>query len=738
MSRIIATAAIRGAHKYVAEAETKLSEALEEKGPEQEVVFPNTGFYLPLILSMTGIEVKILQDIKEPLERAKRLLPQVPSEHLWTPYLGAALDAGMATLIAQEIIEALKLVNGYQPEPPWLGFTDDATLRQQGIKLVDGRMPGFAACVGALPTNEEAVRLAQELQTRNILVFMASHTNGKSMAEQLAEEGVEMNWDTFLVPYGKDTSAAVHALNFACRAGLTFGGIKAGGMKEAREMLLYNKERVHAFVLALGADAGVNEDQVISDEKYATAAGAINFGFPVISDVNIPQILPRGICTYEHVVSGIPRDKLVDKAIEVRDLEIKVSEVDIPVPFGAGFEGESVRKPDMYIEFGGKYSTAFELVRGRPMDEVEDRKIELIGPDVDENFEVGGSMPLAILVEVAGREFKEDFETVVERRIHEFLSWASGIFHMGQRDIPWIRISKKSFEKGFRIKHFGEILVAKIHEDFSSILDKVQVTFITDDDKIQEPLKGAKEIYHERDERIGDMKDEDIDTYYSCILCQTYAPDHVCIVTPQRLGLCGAYTWLDCRAAYEMDPLGPNQPVPKGETLDPVYGQWKGVNEYLARETDGKLEKFSAYSMIKDPMTCCGCFECITAILPETNGVMIVNREYTEMTPIGMTFSTMAGQIGGGRQIPGFIGIGKVYITSEKFISADGGLERVVWMPTALKEEIKDRLEKRLKEIGKPELMDKIATEEGATTSAELVEYLQKASHPALKLEPMM
>jgi len=738
MSRIIATAAIRGAHKYVAEAETKLSEALEEKGPEQGVSFPNTGFYLPLILAMTGVEIKTLSDMKEPLERAKWLLPQVPSEHLWTPYLGAALDAGMATLIAQEMIEALKLVNGNQPESPWLGFTDDAILRQQGIKLVDGRMPGFAACVGAMPTNEEAVKLAQDLQARNILVFMASSTNGKSMAEQLAEEGVEMNWDTYLVPYGKDTSAAVHALNFAVRASLTFGGIKAGGMKEAREILLYNKERVNAFVLALGADADVDGNQVISDEKYATAAGAINFGFPVISDVEIPQILPRGICTYEHVVSGIPRNKLVDKAIEVRDLEIKVNDIDVPVPFGAGFEGESVRKPDMYVEFGGKYSTAFELVRGRPMAEIEDGKIEIIGPDVDEDFEVGGSMPLAILVEVAGREFKEDFETIVERRIHEFLSWASGIFHMGQRDIPWIRISKKSFAKGFRIRHFGEILLAKIHEDFSAIVDKVQVTFITDGDKIEEPLKEAKSIYYERDERIGDMKDEDIDTYYSCILCQTYAPDHVCIVTPQRLGLCGAYTWLDCKAAYEMDPLGPNQPVPKGETLDAEYGQWQGVNEYLARETDGKLERFSAYSMIKDPMTCCGCFECIAGILPETNGVMIVSREYTEMTPLGMSFSTMAGQIGGGKQIPGFIGIGKIYITSEKFISADGGLKRVVWMPSALKEEIQERLKKRLEEIGASDLMDKIATEEDATTSAELVEFLQKVNHPALELEPIM
>lgn len=743
MSKIIATAAIRGAHKYVEKAEKKLDATIEEKGPEKEVAFPNTNYYLPLILSLTGVEVKTLNDMKESLIKARDLLPQVPEKNLWTPYLGDALDAGITTLISQEIIEALKLTNGHEPEEPWLGFTDDSTLRTQGIKLVDGRMPGFAACVGALPTNEQAVELAQQLQARNILVFMASSSNGKSMAEQLAEEGIEMSWDTFLVPYGKDTSAAVHALNFAARSAMTFGGIKPGGLEEARKILLYNKDRVHAFVLALGADVGVDSDQVITDEKYATAAGAINFGFPTVSDVELPKILPRGICTYEHVVPGIMLDKIVDKAVEVRDLEIEVSEVDIPVPFGAGFEGESVRKEDMRVQFGGKYSTAFELVRGKPMDEVEDGEIELIGPDVDENVEVGGNLPLAVLVKVAGREFKEDFETIVERRIHEYLSWASGIFHMGQRDIPWIRISKDSYEKGFRIKHFGEILKTKIKEDFSSIVDKVQIKLITDEDKIEEPLKRAKEIYHYRDERIGGMKDEDVDTFYSCILCQSYAPDHVCIVTPQRLGLCGAYTWLDCKASNEMDPLGPNQPVEKSETLDSVYGQWKGVNEYLSRETDGNLKSFSAYSMIRDPMTSCGCFECIVALIPEANGVMIASREYLDMTPVGMTFTTMAGQIGGGIQTPGFIGIGKIYITSPKFISADvpeghAGIERVVWIPKVLKEEIKDRLEKRLAEIGKPELMDKIATEDDAVESAELVEYLQEVNHPALEMEPMM
>ncbi len=739
MSRIIATAAIRGAHSYIEQAKQELDKTIEVFGPEKNVEFPNTAYYLPIILALVGLEVKTIGDAQKALEHAERLLSPVPTNQLWLPYLGSALNAGIATLIAEEIIEALKYVNGLEPEEPWLGFTDDATLRTQGIKLVDGRMPGFAACVGALPTNEQAVELARSLQERSILVFMASSTNGQSMAEQLAEEGVEMNWDTFLVPYGKDTSASVYALNFAARAAMTFGGIKPGDLNAARKILLYNKDRVFAFVLALGADFEPQEGngQLLTDEKYATAAGAINFGFPIISDVEIPQILPRGICTYEHVISGIPRETIVNKAVEVRGLKLKISEIPIPVPYGAGFEGERVRKEQMHVQFGGKYTVAFELVRSRPMDEVEDGKIELIGPDIDE-VEEGSALPLGVIVEVAGRDFKEDFETVLERRIHEFASWAYGVFHMGQRAIVWARISKEAFAKGFRLSHYGELLVAKMHEEFSGILDKLQVTIITDAEKLKEPLEKAKVIYHQRDERIMGMEDEDIDTFYSCILCQSYAPDHVCIVTPERLGLCGAYTWLDCAASYEMNPHGPNQPVKKDEVIDSIKGQWKGVNAYLEVASNGNLKRFNAYSMMEDPMTSCGCFECITAILPETNGVMIANREYTEMTPIGMSFSTMAGQIGGGIQTPGFIGMGKLYITSKKFISADGGIDRVVWMPKQLKEEISERLVKRLEEIGKADLFDKIATEEDAVTSEKLVEFLQKVNHPALKMGPMM
>lgn len=735
MSKIIATAAIRGAHKLVKRAEESLAKAIEKEGKDAKVEYPNTAYYLPIILLFLGQKVEKVGDLEYSLQEAKKLLRDIPSDELWLPYLGDTLDSGVAALIAEEIIESLKYVIGPEPvEGIWLGFTDDSTLRLQGIKLVDGRMPGFAAIVGCTQTNEEAVSIVRGLQERSILVFMASHCGGRSIAEQLAEESIEMNWDTFLVPYGKDITAAVHALNFAARSAMTFGGIEPGDFKAARDILLYNKDRVHAFVMALGADPEVEGEQLITDEKYATAAGAINFGFPVISDVNIPEILPTGICTYEHVISGIKMDEIISRAIELRGLTIKVEKVPIPVPFGAGFEGERVRKEDMQVQFGGKYKDAFELLKMKPLEEVEDGKVEAIGPEVEE-MEEGGAYPLGIVVDVAGREFQEDFESVLERRIHEFISCANGIFHMGQRSIIWLRISKEAYRKGFKIKDFGEILLAKMHEEFTRIVDRVQVRLYTDEKEVVKLLEEAKVTYSHRDDKIGGMTDEDVEDYYSCTLCQSYAPNHVCIVTPQRLGLCGAYTWLDCKASYRINEHGPNEPVKKGECIDAVKGQWKNINDYIEVKSNSNLKKFNAYSIMEEPMTSCGCFECIAAVVPEANGIMIVDRDFTGMTPIGMKFSTLAGQIGGGTQTPGFIGIGKIYISSPKFVSAEGGQKRIVWMSKQLKEEVGERFKGQLDRMGLTDLYDKIATEEDAEDPEQLVEYLQKVSHPALEME---
>jgi hypothetical protein len=220
--------------------------------------------------------------------------------------------------------------------------------------------------------------------------------------------------------------------------------------------------------------------------------------------------------------------------------------------------------------------------------------------------------------------------------------------------------------------------------------------------------------------------------------CQSFAPDHVCVITPERLGLCGAVNWLDARAAREIDPHGPNQSIVKGACLDEAKGQWQGVNDSVYEDTHHKLERFNAYTMMEDPMTSCGCFEVIVGMTADMQAVIIVNREYPGMTPIGMKFSSLAGSVGGGKQTPGFIGVGRKYITSRKFIPADGGFLRIAWMPKELKEAMRDSLQRRAEELGEPNFVDKIADETVTTEADGLVEWMVRVDHPALKMPPLL
>jgi len=722
MSKIIASAAIRGAHEIVGQAEADFEQARESKGEDAKVGYPDTAYYLPMSHALMGLEIETLGGIKPVLAHARDLLGPVPDENLWFPYLGTTLDAGIATLLAEEIITVLRYLREEEPQDGCNGFFSDTILRTLGIQLVDGRMPGFAAILGAAPDTETAVSIVRELQKRQIMVFAGSSTNGVSIIDQLNEANVEMGWDTYIVPYGRDTISAIYPLNWAVRSALTFGGLKPG---QPRECLEYCKNRVFAFGLTLGE---------VDDFKYATGAGAINMGFPVIADTEIPQILPTGICTYEHVVHELDHEKIVPRCIEVRGVKVSVTDIDIPVSFSAAFEGERVRREDMHCEFGGKYSEAFEFVHMREMDDIQDGTIEVIGPDVD-TVEEGGNMPLCIYVEVAGRAMQKDFESIIERQLHHFINYAMGIFHMGQRDIVWVRISKEAFASGFRLEHFGRIVHARIHDVYGKIVDKVKVTVISEPGQVSERLVGAKTAYDERDDRIADMKDESVDLFYSCTLCQSFAPNHVCVISPERLGLCGAYNWLDGKAAFEIDPSGGNQPIKKGRCIDERIGEYEGVNEFVFNSSNRSIDSISLYSVIEKPMTSCGCFECILALVPECNGFMIVNREFPGMTPCGMKFSTLAGSVGGGNQTPGFLGVGRLYVLSHKFIPADGGLRRMVWMPKELKEFYGDRFRARAEEEGCPDLLDKIGDETVAETGEELMEYLAEKGHPALEME---
>jgi len=722
MSKIIASSAISGSHRIVAEAKDYWKKAVAAKGADCAVGFPDTAYSLPIIYSLLGRRVDRLSDMQAVLDECGRLLPVVPSDQVWLPYLGGTLDAGMATLFAFEIIEACKYLIGPHPvNGLWLGAAADVIIRERGIEFVDGSAPGFAAVVGAAPTREDAVRIARELQEKNLYVFIAGHTNGVSFAEQLVEAGVQVGWETRLVPFGKDISAAIYALGFANRVALSFGGVAAG---DHSRNLHYSKDRIFAFVMALGE---------VTEEKYAAAAGAISYGFPTIADTDIPEILPTGICTYEHVVSSVPIDRIVEKCLEVRGCKVKIAKVPIPVAYGAAFEGERVRKEQTHVEFGGNRTPAFEYVNTRELPEIEDGKITVVGPEAGDVAEAT-ALPLGIWVEVAGRKMQADFEPILERQIHHLINGAEGVWHMGQRDINWIRISKAARSQGFLIRHLGEIIRAKFLNEYPAIVDKVQVTLFTEREEVERRMVEARSTYRARNQRMESLTDESVDTFYSCLLCQSFAPNHVCVITPERLGLCGAYNWLDGKAAYEIDPTGPNQPLVKGECLDPVRGQWQSVNDYVYANSKQTIRHFNAYSLLEHPMTSCGCFEAIVAVLPECNGVMIVNREFGGETPAGMKFSTLANMTGGGQQVPGYIGVGKAYIGSRKFISAEGGHRRIVWMPRELKESLAEELAAIAQRLGIDDFASQIADETVGADPASVRAFMEKVKHPALAM----
>ncbi|MCM8798675.1 MAG: acetyl-CoA decarbonylase/synthase complex subunit alpha/beta, partial [Candidatus Omnitrophica bacterium] len=589
-----------------------------------------------------------------------------------------------------------------------------------GLPLVDGRICGVGIILGEAPDSLSAKNLIRELQTKHILSFLVG-----GFKEQLDKENVVLGLESYIVPLGKRESSLVYAADFIGRTALSFGGLKRGN---SSAIFKHIKERIPAFTLALGA---------LSEEKISYLAGLIRLGIPVITDQNVETIIDSEATLHEALVVERDYGNIGSKAIQTRGIKIKIEKIDIPVNYSPAFEGERIRKEMMFCEFGGKKSIAFEFLKTKNLEEIKDGEIEILGLDLDQ-MEEKNSYPLAIWVEVAGRKMQEDFEPVLERQIHRFLNYAQGVAHLGQRDAIWLRVSKEAKELGLSLRDFGKILHAKFHDEYSNIVDKVKVKIVTAEDEVKELLLEAGKAYKRRDEKLLNLKDEDVPEFYSCLLCSSFAPNHACVITPQRSGLCGAISFLDAKTAYELLPTGGNRPIEKKGLLDAKKGEWGGVNEFIYQASHQTIKRLCLYSLIQNPMTSCGCFECIVAVVPEANGVMIVNREYSGMTPVGMKFSTLAGMTGGGQQTPGFMGISRRYITSEKFIKAEGGLKRVVWMPKELKEKIAPDFQKRAEELGIDNFLDKIADETIAVEISQLLDFLKSVQHPALTLEPIM
>ena len=698
-----------GSNAVAGLTEGAVNDAIAKYGADKEIAFPDTAYFFPTIYAATGVKVKTLGDLPACVGVLKSLITGQED-------LGQALNAGLATAVGAEIIEGLKYVDGAEPyaNESGIGFVPDPIIRSLGVPLVTGDIPGVAVVLGKADNAEDVVKVVKDYQSKGIMTFLIG-----DVIEQCMDGGVKMGLELRVIPLGHDVTSVIHVVTVAIRAALIFGNVQPGNLAG---LLEYTKNRVPAFVNTFGA---------IDAVVVSAGAGAIALGFPVVVDIDLAENQVPGA-----LESVLDHNETVKKSLELRNIKIKVKELPIPVAFAAAFEGEIIRKADMHNEIWSSKNPTAELVVMRDLDKIEDHKITIIGPD----FTDAKDLALATYVEVAGKKMQVDFESVIERKFHAWFNYMEGVMHTGQRNQVRIRVSNAAFEAGLRIRDFAEVLYVMIMDEFDAVVDKCQITLITDAEKAAAFRdQEAMPRYNQRDDRLASMTDEAVDRYYTCIMCQSFAPAHCCVVTPERLGLCGAVSWLDAKATNELNPNGPCQPIFKEGLIDERTGRYESVNKMVAEATHGAVENVTLYSILEDPMTSCGCFECICGIEPMSNGFIVVNREFKGMTPAGMTFGELASCTGGGVQTPGYMGHGRHFISSKKFIAAEGGIERIVWMPKELKDDVADKLNKTAKEMyGIDNFTDYIADETITTDCEELLNWLTEKNHPVLAMEPLM
>ena len=577
---------------------------------------------------------------------------------------------------------------------------NDAEVRRRGIGLIDGTIPGYVLLLGDDEAN--APVLIESLTRKNIVVFVADDT----LAESLRDAGVSLGWESRVVPLD-----LVGALGFVTRVAQIFGNTDT-----PEATLDYARGRLRGFSVLLGQPTA---------ERLKAARDAAEFGCPLLSSAE----LEPGVGWETAVIGGLALDSLAQTGIEERGLRIHVPLPELPVKYSEDFAGEIVRDD----KAGAALYGAELVVTGQNL---VDGQVTIVGPDLDAGLT--GDQPYGLLVEVSGRAMQPDFENVLEREIENLLNQVNGVMHRGQRADTSLRVSQKAIDAGLRLRHLGEIMHARYHNEFGNILSRVQVTIITDPEQAPTLAERAQAVYDRRDERLSGMTDEEVDTFYTCTLCQSISPSHVCVISPEHVGVCGAMDWMDAQAAVNIRPVGPNQAVKKEGLLDARLGQWESVNRVAQKETGGALEAYSLYSMMESPGPACGDFDCITAMLPLSNGVMVLGRAYEGLTPSGMDWAMLYEMVGACTPVPGFIGHSKRALGSPKFIAGDGGWRRIVWMDHALREELRPALESLAAEAGLLGFVDMIATEREATSEDEVLAHMEAVGHPALAMEPMI
>lgn len=592
------------------------------------------------------------------------------------------LEAGTEASMAHEIVVS---VSGGEVIPD--SFVDGC-----GADLIDGTVPGIALFLGE--PDETSVDEIRYCSDRNLRIILAGKYS-------------ELDIDGEFLRLGGNRSLEVNG--FLARTVIRYGNVEPGDRVSVAK---YLKKRPKLITVHTGT-LTVSDVLTVFSAAAAGSYAVVNSVFP-----EIPRFSERR------------SEGLVSKAMAERGITLRTGG---KIRSGSSFENERIRKADAFFEFGGDDgTTSYEIVKIR--EDVKDGETVVIGKDLSELEK--GDYSLSLEVGVSGT-VESVMEQAIERRIHFALSRMEGVWHNGQRDTSWIRISNSAVEKGISFKDLGDNIISDIRENFGSAVSSVDVTFSVEPSGVSGGLENAREHYRSRDREIVGLTDDDVDDFYTCTICQTYAPGHICIITPERPSVCGSVTWVDAKVGSEIDPDGRQRPFPKGTCIDCEKGVWSGVNDVVSKASMGSISGVCVHSIADSPMTACSCMEVVAAVSDDRRSVILVDRSETGDNPSGMSYSEISALVGRGSQRPGYMGLGRHYILSEGFLKGDGGLKRVSWMSARLKSMLGNSLKKACENSGDPGLYDKIADGNTVTDNESLVAWLSERDHPSGGMDPL-
>ncbi|MDO9035107.1 MAG: CO dehydrogenase/CO-methylating acetyl-CoA synthase complex subunit beta, partial [Methanoregula sp.] len=321
--------------------------------------YEDTAYHLPISYALTGVPVHDGDASRDVFTRTKD-----------------------NSLVASEIILAKKTAQDGKEELLYTGFIGDSIIRKLGYSLVDGSILGLALIVGSPKSAGSAAAICRELQEKYMLTFLAG-----PVVPLLSSSGVKLGLDYRLIPLGSSALYGVHFVDIIARVAMMFGGVTPGDIDR---LLTYAAERAKAIVIVLPG---------LSDEEIALVDGMRVLGFPILS---------LGDYIKSDWIVATPGD-IVRKGMDQKGIRITVTAIPIPMGCSPAFEGKSIRKEEMYVEFGGGRAPAFELLQMKNPSEIKDGQVTVIGPEID-SLQEGSANPLAIIVEVAGKTMKKDYE----------------------------------------------------------------------------------------------------------------------------------------------------------------------------------------------------------------------------------------------------------------------------------------------------------------------------------------